>query len=158
MNQIYRSNEPMYQLIGEAEGGKVAVNSRLLEQALKALEKKKITITIEEFQPQASRQMRGYYFAAVVEPARELCGYSTKEEMHEVFKTHCNAVETHDPLTGEVLIYGKCTKGAKKWEFHSFIERCSDLARYLGVIVKSSEEYYALISDISQQSTTLPQE
>ena len=149
----------MYQMLGWVKNGHVPLSKRIMTEAMKRFEGKRVIVSIEEFEPEASRQQRAYYFAAVVEPIREISGYQSKYDTHEELKKACNAIESHDLLTGEVTIIGGSTKRMKKLDFAAFIQRVIDLGRYVGARIYSPEDYYEMISaKHNEPTTTMPEE
>jgi hypothetical protein len=98
---------------------------------LRSLEGQPVEGVFRKRRTQRSSQANRFYFAAVVAPLAEHCGYE-RAEMHEVLAMRFLRIEDC-PITGAPR--RKRTPKCDTAEFAAYVDSCIRLAAELGVVV-----------------------
>ena len=106
-------------------------DKKAVERLKQVYKGKLVGFELEEIGEIRSLNLNRFHFGVVVRAFIE--GYKeqnaetiTRLEAHEILKYNCNSGEFIDKSTGELIRYGKDTKGLTNKQFIEFIERCME--------------------------------
>ena len=98
---------------------------------VRSLEGQRIELIVRKARTQRSGQANRFYWAAIIGPLAEHCGYD-RQEMHEVLAMRFLRIEDC-PVTGSPR--RKRTPKCDTKEFSEYTESCIRLAAELGIVV-----------------------
>jgi hypothetical protein len=101
--------------------GKSAADKRVIFDKMNSLQNAEYVIEITQVRPKRSLNQLNYYFACIVEPIADFCGYN-KEEMHEILKAKFLTTGTMLP-DGTFVIYGGSTGELDTKSMEEYLEK-----------------------------------
>ena len=116
-----------FEAITTIEDGAFKRNSNRIREALRALNGKKVELTLKVIRKERSLSQNGYYWAVIVPIwtkliEKEWGEFFNSKETHEFLKYNCNYEEKYVEETGEIFRAAKSTKEnstVEQEEFHS---------------------------------------
>jgi hypothetical protein len=122
--------------VGTVQNGEMVFDApaRFAEQ-IKALEGKRVVLSIDKHRPNRSLKANAYYWSCVIPHLAEELGYD-HQEMHDALKQRFLSVHTNGPLPTV-----KSTSKLDSREFADYVDNCIRLAGEMGVVIPIPSSY-----------------